>query len=197
VRTPAPSPQEEEKTGDGALLECGSAGDCVLLTNFGSDGGTENEEAGDIFDGASWQELALPPGILFQALSCPVAGECVALGGPRFDGPVSAYRFERGVWSAPEPLPISAGGEPVSWYALTCLTAGECWAAGGQPIAGATFPAVVVHLHDGEWRLPPQPEDPGEFTGVACSSVASCLVVGGASVSTTSAAVEPLAMGLR
>jgi hypothetical protein len=195
-RVPAPSPQEEEQTGDGALLACGSVSQCILLANFGSEGGRGNEQAGDVFDGSSWQSLSVPPGILFQAATCPAEDDCIAIGGPRFDGPMSAYRFDGRGWSQPEPLPSSAGAEPVSWYAVTCLGRSECWAAGGQPIAGATFPAVVAHFQKGSWELPPQPEEPGELTGISCSATASCMAVGGASVSQTDASAMPLALGL-
>jgi len=192
----APSPQEEEQTGDGALLACGSVSQCVLLTNFGSEEGRNNEQAGDVFDGNSWQPLSVPPGILFQAATCPAEDDCIGIGGPRFDGPMSAYRFDGKGWSQPEPLPAKAGAEPVSWYAVTCLGRSECWAAGGQPIAGATFPAVVAHFQRGAWELPPQPEEPGELTGISCSSAASCMAVGGASLSQTDASAMPLALAL-
>jgi len=175
----APSPQEEEQTGDGALLACGSVSQCILLTNFGADGGRENEQAGDVFDRNSWQSLTLPPGILFQAATCPAQDDCIAIGGPRFDSPMSAYRFDGKGWSQPESLPAKARTEPVSWYAVTCPGRSECWAAGGQPIAGATFPAVVAPFQHGGWSLPAQPEEPGELTGISCSTPTSCMAVGG------------------
>jgi hypothetical protein len=195
-RVSAPSPQEEEQTGDGALLVCGSASQCILLTNFGSDGGRDNEQAGDVFDGKSWQSLSLPSGILFQAATCPAEDDCIAIGGPRFDGAMSAYRFDGKGWSQPEPLPANVGAKPVSWYAVTCPGRSECWAAGGQPIAGATFPAVVAHFQKGAWEVPPQPEEPGELTGISCPTAASCMAVGGASVSQYDASTMPLAIGL-
>lgn len=195
-RVSAPSPQEEEQTGDGALLACGSVSQCILLTNFGSEGGRGNEQSGDVFDGRSWQSLSVPPGILFQAATCPAENDCIAVGGARFDGPVSAYRFDGKVWSQPEPLPARVGAKPVSWYALSCPDRSECWAAGGQPIAGATFPAVVAHFQSGAWELPAQPEEPGELTGISCSAAASCMAVGGASVSHYDASAMPLAIGL-
>lgn len=192
----APSPQEEEQTGDGALLACGSVSQCILLTNFGSEGGRGNEQSGDVYDGNSWQSLSVPLGILFQAATCPAEGDCIAIGGPRFDGPMSAYRFDGKAWSEPEPLPAKVVAKPVSWYALSCPARSECWAAGGQPIAGATFPAVVAHFQKGAWKLPAQPEEPGELTGISCSAAASCMAVGGASVSHYDASAMPLAIGL-
>lgn len=195
-RVSAPSPQEEEQTGDGALLACGSVSQCILLTNFGSEGGRGNEQAGDVFDGSSWQSLSVPPGVLFQAATCPAESDCIAIGGSRFDGPMSAYRFDGKAWSQPDPLPAKVGAKPVSWYAVSCPGRSECWAAGGQPIAGATFPAAVAHYQQGAWELPLQPEEPGELTGVSCSAAASCMAVGGASVSHYDASAMPLAIGL-
>ena len=195
-RDSAPSPQEEEQTGDGALVACGSVSQCILLTNFGSEGGRNNEQSGDIFDGNSWHSLSVPPSILFQAATCPAANDCIAIGGPRFDGPMSAYRFDGKAWSEPEPLPAKVAAKPVSWYALACPGRSECWAAGGQPIAGATFPAVVAHFQEGAWALPAQPEEPGELTGISCSDASSCIAVGGASVSHYDASAMPLAIGL-
>lgn len=195
-RVAAPSPEEEEQTGDGALLSCGSVDECVLLTNFGSHGGETSEQVGDLFDGHGWRALELPPGILFQALACPAAGDCIAVGGPRFNEAMSAYHFDGSGWSAPEPLPAAVGANPVSWYALDCPARGECWAAGGQPIDGAALPAAVAAFRNGEWSIPSQAEEPGQLTGISCSSTTSCMAVGGASVSRNSFDAKPLALGL-
>lgn len=195
-RVEAPSPEEEELTGDGPLLACGSPSRCMLLTNFGAQGGTTNEQSGDIFEGDGWRALALPPGIFFQALSCPGPDECIALGGPEYDGAMSAYRYAGKAWSAPEPLPAAAGEGVASWYSLSCPSSSECWAAGGQPITGAATPAVVTRLHDGGWSVPAQLGAAGELTAISCVAADSCLTVGGASASPNSPEPEPLALAL-
>lgn len=195
-RVAAPSPEEEELTGDGPLLACGSPSRCMLLTNFGAQGGIANEQSGDIFEGHDWRSLALPPGIFFQALACPGPDECIALGGPRYDGAMSAYRYDGKAWSAPEPLPAGSGESVMSWYSLSCPAGSECWAAGGQPITGAATPAVVTRFHDGGWSVPAQLGEAGELTAISCVAADSCLTVGGASASPNSPESEPLALAL-
>jgi hypothetical protein len=194
TRVEAPSPEEEELTGDGALLACGSPTRCLLLTNFGARQGTSNAQAGDILEGGKWISLELPPGIFFQALACPGTDECIALGGPRYDGAMSAYRFESKAWGAPEPLPASAGAGVLSFYALSCPSSSECVAAGGQPITAPDTPAIVAVSKGGRWSLPAQPDEAGELTGVACAAAGECLAVGGALASKDIPEAEPLAL---
>jgi hypothetical protein len=171
TRVEAPSPEEEEITGDGALLACGSPTHCMLLTNF-----------------------VLPPGIFFQALSCPGAEECIALGGPQYDGAMSAYSWNGKGWGAPEPLPASAGAGVLSFYSLSCSSGSQCVAAGGQPITAPDTPAMVAESKGGRWSLPVQPEEAGELTGVSCAAADQCLAVGGALASNEIPEAEPLAL---
>jgi hypothetical protein len=195
----APSPQREVQTGagHGALIECPSTTQCILLTNFGIEAGRGIAEAADIYDGDSWRSLVIPPGILFQGFSCAAVDDCQAIGGPGFDGPMSTYGFDGQVWSRPVPLPGTAEGQSVSWYSLACPVSEDCWAAGGGPISGeGSVPAVVAHLEEGRWEMPDQPEAAGELTGIACSSPASCSAVGGASASSYTPSSKPLAFQL-
>jgi hypothetical protein len=141
-----------------------------------------------------------------NAVSCPAADFCAAVGGVQHGRPhptpALAEIWNGTAWSASVP-PIPAGGSLPTLYAVSCAAAGECIAVGNFVDKAGAYVPLADQLVGSTWSvlpapIPPRGESPSsEFTGVDClpSTSASaaaddvCEVVGDVSYNDTLQAV--------
>jgi hypothetical protein len=178
-------------------LSCGPSGACTVAGEISNasaatdDGFIVTETAG------KWRPPALFPGIALQAIACPVASDCTAVGQTAGSTPSSfAVAGHEGTWSAPVPLPGMA-----QVTSLTCSAAGTCTAGGtaflhpGQRPVGAAVatedggtwePARLLgtsRLPGAQPAQPPAPDGGGplvnsQVTSVSCTHTGDCLAAG-------------------
>jgi hypothetical protein len=132
------------------------------------------------------QQVPVPANasVELQAVSCPAAGVCFAVGystqaGTTIESTL-AERWSGGRWAilaTPSP-----GIGPVDQLTrLSCLSATDCMAIGGfSTQTGANN--LVEHWDGTSWTVLPSPNPVGTtvagFTGVSCVSTTSCTAVG-------------------
>jgi hypothetical protein len=137
------------------------------------------------WDGATWTESSAPWTSATtgdSAVSCPVAGTCVAV-----RGPYVSVRVGGGAWSSPRWID-SAG----HLDAVSCPTLAFCVAADAY--------GDVVHLAGGTWSSPakvvPTPtEYAGDGTSLSCPSDQFCMVLTGDGDYATYQGADPNAPG--
>ena len=125
----------------------------------------------------------------FDAVSCPSATTCVAVGGDD-NQPVFSYGIESAgtwAWSPQQKMPTDARGTGV-YAAVNCPSVTTCVAVGSD---GSQATYAVGILSGGVWSWSTQTPVAqngcgsgtcgGAFFGVSCPSVTSCVAVGGSS----------------
>jgi hypothetical protein len=161
------------------------------------------------WNGKSWSVMASPQvlGASLDAVACPSALECIAVGWPGTEGgrPL-AERWDGHRWSLMS-TPDVAGGE---LSAIACPAVDQCLAVGSVPFAGQNFALrrtdnVTLPMGwDGQrWvaqQTPRLPQSgPGawryQLAGLACSSTASCFAVGYFSYAAAPPLLTPLVEG--
>ena len=121
----------------------------------------------------------------FNAVACPVAGSCVAVGS---DGDQALIdTLSGGTWSfTPAPLPADGGGDAYL-HSLSCPALGSCMAVGTY-IGQGGFQGLIETLSDGIWTpttMPAPansvfPSEPNATGGeVSCPAVGSCVAIWG------------------
>ena len=193
-----PSPPTDEPTGAGspagaAVLSCPTTSFCVAVS--GSAGSLETPQNDvETFASGAWTltELptaslspppATPPGLALNAVSCPEAGWCVAVGSYHDD--TGATRgvietFSNGSWGA---RAAPGAGRSGALDDVTCSAVGSCVAIGQADSA-----AGIWELSSGKWTETSAPTDglepssgttyPPQLARVSCPSTVRCVAVG-------------------
>lgn len=125
-------------------ISCATASDCTAVgTYLSADPAGDWPAFSQSSSGGIWQEStaatfapgveATPRDARFLAVSCPTAGDCMAVGKFRgADGGTRAFvqRRSHGSWSTAEPLPLPAGDYDAQLTSVACTSAGTCTAVG-------------------------------------------------------------------
>lgn len=182
-------------------VSCASPGNCAAVGNYDTDntdygdGVLLTETAGHWATGVravlpSDSEPAWSPDhqVFLNSVSCPSAGNCVAVGSYTVDGPTGGYEqgvmlSERsGTWQkgVANPLPADANpgseGEGSALYQVSCASRGNC-TAGGYYVASSgslppNGPGLLVTETAGRWERGIGAS--GVVTGVSCPSALKC-----------------------
>jgi hypothetical protein len=174
-------------------VSCTSPGSCVAVGGYTNSG--QNEEPMAVTRaGGHWRRavaIMAPanadanPAAHFTAVSCPKAGDCVAVGTyttKALDDEVMAATEVRGRWSraAQVPMPANSSVQPVAeLYSVSCASTRDCVATGSYGDSqGRDYPLIETYSR-GRWRaigltkLPPGAEGTNQsatLNGVSCTT---------------------------
>lgn len=133
------------------------------------------------------QAVPKPPGsTLLQGVSCPVRGDCTAVGFSVTHGNQHslAEHWDGSSWTI-QPVPGPAGAVQTILYGVSCVSATSCTAAGTyypQPVAGRGYQPLAEHWDGTRWAIQPIPiparSPQAQLYGVSCVSATSCTAVG-------------------
>jgi len=178
-------------------VSCAAAGSCVAIGNY--DIGNGFQTAIETLSGDSWTASTAPApaadnDVELQALSCPPAGSCVAVGSYT-DTSNSVHglidTLSGGTWTAIA-VPVSGLNPPavsnVVLRFVSCPVAGSCAAAGFYTDTSGHRQGLLASLADGTWTAVTAPTsglNPGPwtnpgllFTSLSCPAAGSCSAVG-------------------
>ena len=178
-------------------VSCAAAGSCVAIGTY--DIGTGFQTVIETLSGGSWTASTAPApaadnDVELQALSCPSAGSCVAVGSYT-DTSNSIHglidTLSGGTWTAIA-MPVSGLNPPAASNVVlrfvSCPAAGSCAAAGFYTDTSGHRQGLLASLADGTWTAVTAPTsglNPGPwtnpvllFTSLSCPAVGSCSAVG-------------------
>jgi Bacterial Ig-like domain (group 3) len=144
-----------------------------------------------------------PPGMVtnqLNAVSCPAAGTCVAVGESSTAGGSSVLidTLRADAWSLATP-PDGPGPYMNVLEGVSCPSTSFCVAVGYSEARGGPQQALVETLSAGSWTVTPSPDNGAgnnELAGVSCSTTSACVAVGSyQSASTNKALVATLVGG--
>ncbi len=181
-----------------AAVSCGSAGNCSAVGNYVDSGYDQrgliiNERSGTWRTGG---ELSTPvgaadPQVTLQAVSCPSAGNCGAVGDyASQSGATSALVVNETKWGWGEAqnvtLPAGATGAGSSLDSISCTSAGNCTAVGWYTSAANAIEGLLLNEVNGVWQpgvgaVPPTPtaaQPNVSLSSVSCSAPGTCSAVG-------------------
>jgi hypothetical protein len=143
--------------------------------------------------GGSWS-IASNPAIAgatdspLDAVSCPTAAFCVAVGYARYAAPHVPYVALAETWNGAswnlDSLPVPVNAQEPTFDGVSCSTRGQCVAVGDY-IDSVTdqYRPLAERLDGGTWSVIPAPTPRGangnsNFTAIDCRLITSCEVVG-------------------
>ena len=180
-------------------VSCPAANRCVAVGSYAT--ASANMAMAEAWNGTTWSIQSIPSpagatGTYLQALSCPSAAACMAVGN-YYNGSTTvplAEAWNGAKWSAQSP-PAIAGAFYGTLFAVSCQATGDCVAAGygtRNTITGTLAQAWNGH----NWSIAPTPNPSGAqqsyLYGLSCPRSGSCAAVGDYSKSPVSTPV-PLA----
>ena len=155
-------------------VSCTSAGNCVGVGGYGDTNGDDDYQALYATESAgAWgtaQRLSLPPGAnttatgqraFLASVSCPSAGNCVAVGSyadAAGDSQAMIATETAGAWAAHE-LTLPTGAYPTqgmygaSLDSVSCTSVGNCLAVGSYVDATHARQAMLVEEDAGAWGV--------------------------------------------
>lgn len=176
-------------------ISCTSASYCVAVGSYQPSNTSEGALI-ETLNGGTWTgiEGPAPTGAgspELSSVSCGATGFCAAVG-TYMDTIGVIETLNVGGWTAEtEPMPVDAisnpsDGQGVGLDSVACPSAGSCIAVGSYLTSQGSDQGVLEEFSSGTWTAAeaPLPADADTsrntwFGSVACSSAASCLVVGG------------------
>jgi hypothetical protein len=167
-------------------ISCWAPAGCMAVGTNGS----LNGNAAALLSGARWQTESVPSpksvGVdELMSVSCVSASDCWA--GGVMNGSTSELVALLEHWNGARWSVVGAP-RPVGSYVdtLSCVSPTDCWAAGFVGDNGPDVRPLVEHWNGQRWVVVSVVSGHGGFTGISCSTPASCVVVGG----TTPSALE-------
>jgi hypothetical protein len=196
----APIPAGGRPTPDVSVnrASCGAAGDCAAIGTYLDSSGNQQSLLLSESSGR-WRTVeatlpagAGPYGIALNSVSCPSAGDCVAVGSygdSSGRGQGLLLSESTGTWrnGIEAKIPAGAGPSPVVMLnSVSCPSAGDCAVVGSYLDSSGNRPGLLLSESSGRWRkgitamLPGgAATDPGIYPTVSCASVGNCVAVGG------------------
>jgi len=159
-------------------VSCGSQRFCMAVGN-GSRG-----TVAELWDGSRWSPSASqsPSGSTsaLQAVSCPVAGWCMAVGASHNSQAPLAELYSGGAWTT-TPIAPPAGTSFIGLDGISCASETSCLAVGSVTI-DRRYAAIAERYANGEWTdVPLQEHGPQPtLSAVSCVGSGYCLAVGDA-----------------
>jgi hypothetical protein len=221
---PLPSGSPASWISDLGAVSCPAARSCVAVGHDSPDKLDGQNAVIETLSGGTWTATAAPlpadgyPDADLDAVACPAAGSCVAVGeyhvgssgeeGVVGDQQGLIETLSGGTWTAQEaPLPADAGSQTaVKLDHLSCPAAGTCVAVSDYDDTGGEAQLVIDSLSDGTWTATEAPLPADAVTGpvgvpfffsVSCPAAGTCAAVGDYATSTTGGAglIDTLAAG--
>jgi Bacterial Ig-like domain (group 3) len=187
---PAPGPASSGSDLQLTVISCGAAGECGAGGSFDDGMSTAAAivgQSGGIWGGAQLvaglSSLATITWSQITAVSCPAAGDCVAVGD--YEGPdavAGAFVVSQadGRWGPAQAVSglngLFAGGNQATAGSVSCATAGNCTAVGG--VGGGAWAASET---DGAWSTATGILAT-DLVSVSCLAAGDCTAVGSESV---------------
>ena len=134
--------------------------------------------------GASWTDDSVPPTLasgnldLLQAIVCPSASDCYAVGSVDGGGVIVETTDAGSTWSIVEKMPDVSLGTP----GISCPTPSYCVALGSSGSADYNTYVFATTDAGATWQTVVLPPDPPQLRGVWCQSAAECMLVGGGDI---------------
>jgi hypothetical protein len=146
----------------------------------------------EIWNGTRWaiRRAALPPGnsSYFSSVSCPAAGDCIAVGANNTDTSAAVPLAE--IWDgtgwALQPIPAPPGSSSLS--GVSCAAVDACTAVGLYANAAGVAVPFAERWDGTAWTLQAVPAPPGGgsgLNGVSCPTTSTCFAIGAGSDSST------------
>jgi hypothetical protein len=97
-----------------------------------------------------WRTVALAtPGDALEAITCPGAADCWAVGGNAAGGQAVVEHWTGGPWQV-APSPAVSGSQ---LDAVSCASASACWAAGGTQSHSGSAGDLLEHWNGAQWAI--------------------------------------------
>jgi hypothetical protein len=178
-------------SGSGAIqvglgISCSAVNACTAVGYNGGLGSPLNA-AIERWNGAGWslQRAPGPPpeGTELDAVSCPTATACDAVGALEPGNGTSSALAERWNGSSWSVISVPQPGADATLTGVSCTSASSCEAAGEyRPGSGTATTAFAAHFNGTAWSLQTVPSPSGATTaslaGVSCSAANACEAVG-------------------
>ena len=185
AKPPAPASASQSEL---TAVACSGTTACTAIGQWGNTKGATGLLA-DRWNGSVWaiQHLAPVAGGLLNAVACPAADACRAVGS---DGNGLLSEIWNGSsWKiVPVPVPAGAIGPDAELWGVSCPAAGSCEAV-GQYKKGSTVRPLAEFWNGSRWLIQPAPAVAGaaasQLFGVSCVSAADCEASGDAQTKTS------------
>jgi len=164
-------------------VACPSAAQCwaVGQTGRAPGGNTLSEPRGPLLKhetAGHWSTVAVSAlaarGATLQAIACPGATDCWAVGGNAAGGHAVIEHWAGRAW-APAPAPAGRGSQ---LNAIACASAAACWAAGGTQARSGATADLLEQWNGAQWSVMtalPGGLQPQQFS---CPVAGYCLALG-------------------
>jgi hypothetical protein len=168
-------------------IACPRANDCWAVGAYSVTGG-ESYPLVEHWNGSSWSVFAAPrPAGAFSdnldAVSCPSASDCWAVGGGFISGgeEPTLERWNGSSWTLTQ-VPMPAGADAGTLQSITCRSQASCWAAGSYGTAGTPSEPLVERWGGRSWSATAAATVSGgqnaDLAAIACPSAAVCWAAG-------------------
>jgi hypothetical protein len=171
-------------------VSCASAGNCVAGGSYTDPSGHSQafvvDETAGTWGTAKLLPGTVPPlpggsyqsGSIFSSVSCPSAGNCVAVGDIYPDAPAIIAEESGGSWGAARQI---TGTTPSSPLSVSCPSVGNC-AVGGFSSSNDSAPFLLDET-DGSWGTPQEvpgsaADDIWTVSSMSCASPGYCTAGG-------------------
>ncbi len=159
---------------------CTSRSSCLAVGDFADSTGA-SRPLSELWNGTSWHVVAIhgPRYSGLNALSCPAATNCTAVGFSRYGTLAEAWNGT--TWTKTvSPGPV--GSIDTNLSSISCAAVNDCVAAGYYLNAASTWLTLTESWDGSTWRIVPSPNPTGvagsELIGVSCPGPNSCVAVG-------------------
>jgi hypothetical protein len=142
----------------------------------------------DHWDGTRWTVVPSPhPASLndsvLSGVSCPAAGNCVAVGDFFTKTPTTFLRDNLSeLWNGTRwsrlPTPEPAGSSENQLGTVSCPAAGSCMAVGEDVPATGPVVTLAEHWNGQRWSILSTPGSNSQFSGVSCRQLTLCVATG-------------------
>ncbi len=159
---------------------CTARSSCLAVGDYADSTGA-SRPLSELWNGTSWQVLTIhgPRYSGLNALSCPAASSCMAVGFSRYGTLAEAWNGT--TWTKTvSPGPV--GSIDTNLSSISCAAVNNCVAAGYYLNAASTWLTLTESWDGSTWTIVPSPDPSGvagsEFIGVSCPGPNSCVAVG-------------------
>jgi hypothetical protein len=180
------SPDSVTANGNLAGVSCPLAASCWAVGNDTSAGGA-GQALAESWNGTSWSThaTAKPPKSIaagLNAVSCPAAGACVAVGSYRTTaGTLTLAEAWNGTSWSVQTTPNPSGTASATLTGVSCTAASACTAVGYFTVTGQPTQTLAEAWNGTAWTIQTTPNPGGattaELNGVSCTAT-GCTAVG-------------------
>jgi len=161
-------------------VACTGPSNCLAVGDYDNSTGA-SEPLSERWNGTKWSELTVHGPVYsgLQAVSCPAAAECLAVGFSRYGTLAEAWNGT--AWTA-VPSPAPAGAIESALLSISCASSRSCLAVGDYLNGKSTELTLAEAWNGSKWSLVPSPDRSGvtgsELAAVSCTRATSCEAVG-------------------